>query len=63
MLQGRGRSPCVWDSPAIGQAEKGYQESETGPESSVLTKVKGVTRSPSKVWDVEEYVKPAEVRL
>ncbi|XP_026516982.1 P2X purinoceptor 2 [Terrapene carolina triunguis] len=43
--------------------QKGYQESETGPESSVLTKVKGVTRSPSKVWDVEEYVKPAEVRL
>uniref|UniRef100_A0A8C3FH50 P2X purinoceptor n=1 Tax=Chrysemys picta bellii TaxID=8478 RepID=A0A8C3FH50_CHRPI len=33
------------------------------PESSVLTKVKGITRSPSKVWDVEEYVKPAEVRL
>ncbi|XP_039361126.1 P2X purinoceptor 2 isoform X5 [Mauremys reevesii] len=40
--------------------QKGYQESETGPESSVLTKVKGVTRSHSKVWDVEEYVKPAE---
>ncbi|XP_075753983.1 P2X purinoceptor 2 isoform X2 [Pelodiscus sinensis] len=40
--------------------QKGYQERETGPESSVVTKVKGVTRSPSRVWDVEEYVKPAE---
>uniref|UniRef100_A0A8C0H281 P2X purinoceptor 2 n=1 Tax=Chelonoidis abingdonii TaxID=106734 RepID=A0A8C0H281_CHEAB len=40
--------------------QKGYQESETGPESSVVTKVKGVSRSHSKVWDVEEYVKPAE---
>ncbi|XP_062814630.1 P2X purinoceptor 2 [Anolis carolinensis] len=40
--------------------QKGYQESESGPESSVITKVKGVTRSQSKVWDVEEYVKPPE---
>ncbi|CAM4641486.1 unnamed protein product, partial [Lepidochelys olivacea] len=39
--------------------QKGYQESETGPESSVVTKVKGVARSHSRVWDVEEYVKPA----
>lgn len=42
--------------------QKGYQESESGPESSVITKVKGVTRSQQKVWDVEEYVKPPEVR-
>uniref|UniRef100_A0A8D0BH69 P2X purinoceptor n=1 Tax=Salvator merianae TaxID=96440 RepID=A0A8D0BH69_SALMN len=40
--------------------QKGYQESESGPESSVITKVKGVTRSQYKVWDVEEYVKPPE---
>uniref|UniRef100_A0A8C9L7H6 P2X purinoceptor n=1 Tax=Pavo cristatus TaxID=9049 RepID=A0A8C9L7H6_PAVCR len=41
--------------------QKGYQERETGPESSVITKVKGVTQSPSKVWDVGEYVAPPEV--
>uniref|UniRef100_A0A8C2TW73 P2X purinoceptor n=1 Tax=Coturnix japonica TaxID=93934 RepID=A0A8C2TW73_COTJA len=40
--------------------QKGYQERETGPESSVITKVKGVTQSPSKVWDVGEYVDPPE---
>ncbi|XP_025072391.1 P2X purinoceptor 2 isoform X3 [Alligator sinensis] len=40
--------------------QKGYQESETGPESSVITKVKGITHSHDKVWDVEEYVKPPE---
>uniref|UniRef100_A0A4X2JQA3 P2X purinoceptor n=1 Tax=Vombatus ursinus TaxID=29139 RepID=A0A4X2JQA3_VOMUR len=42
--------------------QKGYQDSETGPESSVITKVKGITKSQKKVWDVEEYVKPPEVR-
>uniref|UniRef100_A0A8D0GUC7 Purinergic receptor P2X 2 n=1 Tax=Sphenodon punctatus TaxID=8508 RepID=A0A8D0GUC7_SPHPU len=40
--------------------QKGYQESETGPESSVITKVKGVTRSRDKIWDVAEYIKPPE---
>ncbi|NXL85919.1 P2RX2 protein, partial [Alectura lathami] len=40
--------------------QKGYQERETGPESSVITKVKGVTQSSSKVWDVGEYVAPPE---
>ncbi|XP_074156421.1 P2X purinoceptor 2 isoform X5 [Sminthopsis crassicaudata] len=40
--------------------QKGYQDSETGPESSVITKVKGITKSQDKVWDVEEYVKPPE---
>uniref|UniRef100_A0A8V0ZGJ8 P2X purinoceptor n=1 Tax=Gallus gallus TaxID=9031 RepID=A0A8V0ZGJ8_CHICK len=40
--------------------QKGYQERETGPESSVITKVKGVTQSLSKVWDVGEYVAPPE---
>ncbi|XP_021113391.1 P2X purinoceptor 2 isoform X2 [Heterocephalus glaber] len=39
---------------------KSYQDSETGPESSVITKVKGITESEHKVWDVEEYVKPPE---
>lgn len=43
--------------------QKSYQDSETGPESSVITKVKGITFSEHKVWDVEEYVKPPEVRL
>ena len=42
--------------------QKSYQESETGPESSIITKVKGITTSEHKVWDVEEYVKPPEVR-
>uniref|UniRef100_A0A2R9AKR6 P2X purinoceptor n=1 Tax=Pan paniscus TaxID=9597 RepID=A0A2R9AKR6_PANPA len=40
--------------------QKSYQESETGPESSIITKVKGITTSEHKVWDVEEYVKPPE---
>ncbi|XP_077731244.1 P2X purinoceptor 2 isoform X3 [Canis aureus] len=40
--------------------QKSYQDSETGPESSVITKVKGITYSEHKVWDVEEYVKPPE---
>ncbi|NXD17561.1 P2RX2 protein, partial [Nothocercus nigrocapillus] len=40
--------------------QKGYQEHETSPESSVITKVKGVTESPSKVWDVGDYVAPPE---
>ncbi|XP_020929606.1 P2X purinoceptor 2 isoform X3 [Sus scrofa] len=40
--------------------QKSYQDSETGPESSVITKVKGLTLSEHKVWDVEEYVKPPE---
>ncbi|XP_055462142.1 P2X purinoceptor 2 isoform X2 [Psammomys obesus] len=40
--------------------QKSYQESETGPESSIITKVKGITMSEDKVWDVEEYVRPPE---
>uniref|UniRef100_A0A5F9DHX8 P2X purinoceptor n=1 Tax=Oryctolagus cuniculus TaxID=9986 RepID=A0A5F9DHX8_RABIT len=40
--------------------QKSYQESETGPESSIISKVKGITTSEHKVWDVEEYVKPPE---
>uniref|UniRef100_A0A8C5JYX6 P2X purinoceptor n=1 Tax=Jaculus jaculus TaxID=51337 RepID=A0A8C5JYX6_JACJA len=40
--------------------QKSYQDSETGPESSIITKVKGITTSEHKVWDVEEYVKPPE---
>ncbi|XP_008851956.1 P2X purinoceptor 2 isoform X7 [Nannospalax galili] len=40
--------------------QKSYQDSETGPESSIITKVKGITVSEHKVWDVEEYVKPPE---
>ncbi|XP_058512694.1 P2X purinoceptor 2 isoform X1 [Ochotona princeps] len=40
--------------------QKSYQDRETGPESSIISKVKGVTTSVYKVWDVEEYVKPPE---
>ncbi|XP_036777806.2 P2X purinoceptor 2 isoform X2 [Manis pentadactyla] len=40
--------------------QKSYQDRETGPESSVITKVKGITSSEHRVWDVEEYVKPPE---
>ncbi|KAJ1092589.1 hypothetical protein NDU88_005699 [Pleurodeles waltl] len=45
--------------------QKGYQARETGPESSVITKVKGLSHSEvagigEKVWDVAEYVKPPE---
>uniref|UniRef100_A0A803SVS3 Uncharacterized protein n=1 Tax=Anolis carolinensis TaxID=28377 RepID=A0A803SVS3_ANOCA len=55
-------SSSSWSTSFGKWSRKGYQESESGPESSVITKVKGVTRSQSKVWDVEEYVKPPEVR-
>ncbi|KAM4810318.1 P2X purinoceptor 2 [Rhinophrynus dorsalis] len=45
--------------------QKGYQALETGPESSVITKVKGISiskahRGAKKIWDVAEYVKPPE---
>ncbi|XP_041436166.1 P2X purinoceptor 2-like [Xenopus laevis] len=45
--------------------QKGYQAQETGPESAVITKVKGVSTSKGprgikKIWDVAEYVKPPE---
>ncbi|XP_056384620.1 P2X purinoceptor 2 isoform X2 [Hyla sarda] len=45
--------------------QKGYQARETGPESAVITKVKGVSmskvqRGTKKIWDVAEYVKPPE---
>uniref|UniRef100_A0A8C8VET7 P2X purinoceptor n=1 Tax=Pelusios castaneus TaxID=367368 RepID=A0A8C8VET7_9SAUR len=68
--RGGGEAPAFWIPPsAIEQGElggyvfivqKGYQEREVGPESSVFTKVKGVARSHGKVWDVKEYVRPAE---
>lgn len=46
--------------------QKGYQARETGPESAVITKVKGVSmskapRGTKRIWDVAEYVKPPEV--
>ncbi|KAM9193988.1 P2X purinoceptor 2 isoform 1-T1 [Dugong dugon] len=40
--------------------QKSYQDTETGPESSIITKVKGISTSEHKVWDVEEYVRPPE---
>lgn len=44
--------------------EKSYQERESAPESSVITKVKGIAITNSslerKIWDVAEYIKPPE---
>uniref|UniRef100_A0A8C5PSP4 P2X purinoceptor n=1 Tax=Leptobrachium leishanense TaxID=445787 RepID=A0A8C5PSP4_9ANUR len=45
--------------------QKGYQAQESGPESAVITKVKGVSvskahRGLKRIWDVAEYVKPPE---
>uniref|UniRef100_A0A2K5DEG5 P2X purinoceptor n=1 Tax=Aotus nancymaae TaxID=37293 RepID=A0A2K5DEG5_AOTNA len=66
VLDGRGRAGIGQGSGAaparryVFIVQKSYQESETGPESSIITKVKGITTSEHKVWDVEEYVKPPE---
>lgn len=65
--RGRGRVPVASRAACpprryVFIVQKSYQDSETGPESSVITKVKGITSSEHKVWDVEEYVKPPEVR-
>ncbi|XP_078083484.1 P2X purinoceptor 2 isoform X2 [Mustelus asterias] len=46
--------------------QKAYQERESAPESSVITKMKGIGISNSsmgiKIWDVAEYVNPPEGR-
>ncbi|XP_051887972.1 P2X purinoceptor 2 isoform X2 [Pristis pectinata] len=46
--------------------QKSYQEKESAPESSVITKVKGIAITNSslgkKVWDVAEYINPPEGR-
>ncbi|XP_043571510.1 P2X purinoceptor 2-like isoform X1 [Chiloscyllium plagiosum] len=46
--------------------QKSYQERENAPESSVITKMKGIAMSNSslgvKIWDVVEYVHPPEGR-
>ncbi|XP_067862042.1 P2X purinoceptor 2 [Heptranchias perlo] len=46
--------------------QKSYQERENAPESSVITKMKGIAISNSsierKIWDVAEYVNPPEGR-
>ncbi|XP_067910938.1 P2X purinoceptor 2 isoform X2 [Heterodontus francisci] len=46
--------------------QKSYQERENAPESSVITKMKGIGVSNSsmgiKIWDVAEYVHPPEGR-
>ncbi|XP_072343218.1 P2X purinoceptor 2 isoform X1 [Scyliorhinus torazame] len=46
--------------------QKAYQERENAPESSVITKMKGIGISNSstgiKIWDVAEYVNPPEGR-
>ncbi|XP_072921863.1 P2X purinoceptor 2 isoform X8 [Hemitrygon akajei] len=46
--------------------QKSYQDKENAPQSSVITKVKGIAVTNSsfedKVWDVAEYVNPPEGR-
>ncbi|XP_041095840.1 P2X purinoceptor 2-like isoform X2 [Polyodon spathula] len=40
--------------------QKAYQEIETGPESSIYTKMKGIALSGDTVQDMVEYVRPSE---
>ncbi|XP_069788931.1 P2X purinoceptor 2-like isoform X2 [Narcine bancroftii] len=46
--------------------QKSYQEKENAPESSVITKVKGIAITNNslerKIWDVAEYINPPEGR-
>lgn len=41
--------------------EKGYQQRDTGIESAVMTKVKGLGRFNNRVMDVADYVAPSQV--
>ncbi|KAG8456201.1 hypothetical protein GDO86_002117 [Hymenochirus boettgeri] len=46
-------------------ANKGYQESDKDPHSSIITKLKGVSvtnfsKSKEKIWDVADYVIPSQ---
>lgn len=43
-------------------SQKAYQETETRPESSVYTEMRGVAMLGDFVQDTTEYVRPSEVR-
>lgn len=43
-------------------SQKAYQETETRPESSVYTEMRGVAMLGDIVQDTTEYVRPSEVR-
>lgn len=43
-------------------SQKAYQETETRPESSVYTKMRGVAMMGDSVQDTTEYVRPSEVK-
>jgi hypothetical protein len=42
-------------------SQKAYQDSETRPENSVYTKMKGTALQGDHVLDMVEYVRPSEV--
>lgn len=42
-------------------SQKAYQDSETRPENSVYTKMKGIALQGDHVLDMVEYVRPSEV--
>lgn len=42
-------------------SQKAYQETETRPESSVYTEMRGVAMLGDSVQDTTEYVRPSEV--
>lgn len=50
-------SSCSW----VFIHEKAYQTTDTGIESSVMTKVKGVGYHQGRVMDVADYVFPSQV--
>lgn len=54
--------PCSW----VFLVKKGYQDTDTSLQSSIVTKVKGVTFTNTselgeRLWDVADYVIPPQV--